>query len=142
MDKEKGKLEDRLRNFSSGPPQEIWSNLESHLAQKRKRKGLFWWYVAAGLFLPVLSGIIYWQSHQSRFSEIGVSQKETNEISASPKSENVLKPKNGAEKNIKKSPNDFLKAQSEELAKVEDKSTRLAENNQRAKSIKSSKYTQ
>ncbi len=133
MDKEKGKLEDRLRNFNSEPPPQIWSNLESHLAQKRERRGLFWWFVAAGIFLPVLSGIIYWQSHQIRFSEIGVSKKETNEISASPKSENVLKPKNGTEKNIKKSPNDFLKAQSEELAKVEDKSTRLAENNQRAK---------
>jgi hypothetical protein len=62
MDKEKGKLENRLRDFGQEPNPEIWGNLETQLAKKRKPRAPFWWFLAAGLFLPIMAGIWFWNS--------------------------------------------------------------------------------
>ena len=66
MDNEKGKLENRLQNFGSEPSPEIWGNLEAHLAKKRKPRAPFWWFLAAGLFLPMMAGIWFWNSNETR----------------------------------------------------------------------------
>ena len=62
MDKEKGKLENRLRDFGQEPNPEIWENLETQLGKKRKPRAPFWWFLAAGLFLPIMAGIWFWNS--------------------------------------------------------------------------------
>ena len=66
MDKEKGKLNKRLQNFGFEPSPEIWGNLEAHLAKKRKPRAPFWWFLAAGLFLPMVAGIWFWNSRETK----------------------------------------------------------------------------
>ena len=66
MDKERGKLGDKLRNFGAEPPEEIWGNLELKLALRRKRRPFFWWFLAAGLLLPSLGGIWFWNTLETK----------------------------------------------------------------------------
>jgi hypothetical protein len=90
MDKEQGKLSNRLDEYGQEPSEKVWAGLESHLASRpRKRRFPFWWWpLAAGLFLSLGGGFWWLNQKKSLPLDAGnqsITVKNGDKINESPK---------------------------------------------------------
>lgn len=68
-DKHRGSLGEKFSNFSAAPSDGLWDAIADSLDEKKKRRGLVWWWLGTGLAAVFFAGVLVynkpWVTEQS-----------------------------------------------------------------------------
>ena len=55
-------FQEKFRDFEEMPPEQVWSDLEAKLRQKKKRRIIPFWYQVSGVAALLVLGLVIWQT--------------------------------------------------------------------------------